>query len=166
MQFKEALAKLKQDKLFRQWEKENPEHYLAHGFFMHDKQVQEEWQIGFYNKKDDRIVVFTVSDPVTKNPPSELFKRESGVQELLVEDIAVELDEALKLATSHREEKYRGHEPMKTIILLQKLKLGQVWNITFVTSNFTVCNIKLDTKTKAVLSSSCESLLGWARRDQ
>jgi hypothetical protein len=161
MQFKESLAKLRADKTFLHWEQENPNHYLAHGFIMYDKHVRPGWQIGLYNRETDRIVVFSVDEHITQNPPSELFKKDSGVKELVIADVHTDADAALAVAEAQRAEKYRGHEPEKTIILLQHLKQGQVWNISFITSTFTVCNFKLDTKTLDVLSSSCESLLGW-----
>lgn len=162
MLFKEALTKLKQDAVFTAWNQENPDHYLVHGFIMHDKAVHEAWQIGFYNKKEDRIVVFTVEEPIMKNPASELFKKESHVQRLVEKDILFDSDEALVAAEAHRKQEYAKHEPLKTIILLQKLKQGQIWNISFVTKTFSVCNVKIDSKTKKVISSSCENLLGWA----
>lgn len=164
MRFKEALEKLQAHDEFRQWKEENPHHYLAHGFTMHDKQVKPGWQIGFYNTKEDRIVVFTIEgEDVTRNPPSELFKKDSGVKELVIEEVTSDIDEALAAAESHRAEKYKGHEPMKTIVLLQHLQRGQLWNISFVTNTFAVCNVKLDSKTLEVLDSSCETLLGWGQ---
>jgi hypothetical protein len=163
MEFKEALAVLLRSPTFHAWQKENPDHYLAHGFVMHDKTVKQEWQIGFYNRKEDRIVVFAVGEEVTQNPPSEVFKKDSGVKELDVSKVHHDAEAALVAAHEHRQEKYKGHEPVKTIVLLQHLKQGQVWNISFVTNTFSVCNIKLDASSLEVLSSSCESLLGWGQ---
>lgn len=165
MQFTDALKRLREDTAFAQWSNQNKDHYLAHAFFMKDAGIAPEWQIGFYNRPDDRIVVFTLGDEVRMNPPSEVFKKDSGVKELVEKDVLVEFEDALAAAEQHRLENYKAHTPIKTIVLLQKLKVGQVWNISFVTNTFTVCNVKIDTKTKKVLSASCESLLGWAKKE-
>lgn len=163
MQFSQAYELLTHSALFKQWQSENPDHYLAHGFIMFGGDVKPEWQIGYYNRKEDRIIVFTVSDTVTMNPPSEVFKKDSGVKELFIDEINTSSTEALAAAEQLRATKYKGHEPIKTIILLQHLQRGQLWNVTFVTQTFAVCNIKLDAKTLEVLSDSLETLLGWGQ---
>lgn len=160
MKFSEAYNSLQKDPVFLDWQIDNPEHYMAHGFIMLGGQVVPEWQIGYYNKREDRIIVFTIGDAVTMNPPSEVFKKDSGVRELVLDGV-YDSEEALAAAEKVRKEKYKGHEPIKTIMLLQHLKQGQVWNITFVTQTFSVCNIKLEAETLTVLSDSCDSLLGW-----
>ena len=161
MQFKEALERLRKHPEFVAWEIENPEHYLAHGFLMRGGSFVEEWQIGFYNKKEDRIVVFTIGENVTKNPPSELFKKESGVKPLDIASVSTDAKEALDAAEKYRQEHFKAHVPQQTIVLLQHLQAGQVWNITFITEKFTVVNIKLDTTDLSVKSATCESLMGW-----
>jgi hypothetical protein len=163
MQFKEAHGILLRNPLFMEWQKENPDHFLAHGFIMSGGEVVPEWQIGYYNKREDRIIVFVIGETVTQNPPSELFKKDSGVRELFIDEITTDSDEALAAAEALRATKYKGHEPLKTMILLQHLQRGQLWNVTFVTNTFSVCNIKLDAKTLDILSDSCETLLGWGQ---
>lgn len=160
MQFREAFRRLVGSEIFREWRGAHPHNYLAHGFFMDGEGVVREWQIGFYDKDTDRITTFSVADDIMHNPPSELFKKEAAVRELVLEHVASDSDEALDTAHAHRKEKYRGHDPTKTMILLQHLPIGQVWNISFITSTFAICNVKVDAKSGEVLSSSCESLLG------
>lgn len=161
MQLREALKKLLDSKEYREWHDANPDHYLAHGFYMDGDNVVGEWQVGFFNKHDNRITTFTLGNEITINPPSELFQKESGVRELITQAFESDSDEALDVANEHRKEKYKGHEPTKTMILLQHLEAGQVWNISFITNKFAVCNVKVDAKTLEIVSSSCESLLGW-----
>lgn len=164
MNFKEALKQLEQSEKFQIWQKTNPDHYLAHGFRMFDGSEPQPWQIGFYNKGEDRIIVFTLDKELIQNPPSELFKKESGVSPLEVASITSDINEALEIADNHRKEKYKGNEPVKTIVLLQTLKTGQLWNISFITNTFAVCNIKIDSKSNKIISSACESLLGWGEQ--
>jgi hypothetical protein len=50
------------------------------------------------------------------------------------------------------------------IILLQNLpEHGQIWNITIVTTTFSVINIKIDSKNGTVIKHSKESLIGWKK---
>ncbi len=166
MQLRDALKKLLESNEYREWHDKNPNHYLAHGFYMDGDEVVGEWQIGFYNKDDNRITTFALGEQITVNPPSELFQKESGVKELIAEAFESDSDEALDIANEHRKANFKGHEPTKTMILLQHLAAGQVWNITFITNKFAVCNVKVDAKTLEVISSSCESLMGWGHAEK
>lgn len=163
MSFHHALERLQQHEVFQAWREENPDHYLVHGFLMLGPDVKSEWQIGFYHPDADVISAFAVDDEgaVTMNPPSEAFKDTVVIRELDVNHVEHDVDRALADAEEHRAAKYRGHDPARTIVLLQHLERGQVWNITFVTSTFAVCNIKLDAKTHEIVHSSCETLLAW-----
>ena len=162
MEFHAALASLEKNEVFTAWRAKHPKHYLVHGFLMLDPKVKSEWQIGYYGK-DDRIVTFVISDEgsVTVNPPSEIFKKEKKVVELSAALVEIDLAEALEIATHYQQTHYKGHEPGQTMALLQHLERGQVWNITFITKTFAVCNIKIDAATAEVLHASCETLLAW-----
>jgi hypothetical protein len=168
MSFHHALENLQAHDVFQTWREENPNHYLVHGFLMLDPSVKNEWQIGFYHPEADTISAFAVDDEgnVTMNPPSEVFKKEVIIEELDADAVEHDVDRALSDAEDHRAAKYPGHEPARTIILLQHLPQGQVWNITFVTKTFAVCNIKIDAKTHEIVHSSCETLLAWGDVDK
>jgi len=163
MSFHRALEHLTAHETFRAWRDENPDHYLVHGFLMLGPDVKSEWQVGFYHPNADTIAAFAVDEQgnVMANPPSEAFKQDTVIKELQASTVAHDVDRALADAEEHRAAKYPGHEPARTIVLLQHLERGQIWNITFVTKTFAVCNVKLDAATHEVLHSSCETLLAW-----
>lgn len=158
MKFKDALKKLEESKEFREWHKENKACYLTHGFIMVDPTIKQEWQIGYYHPDNEIISSFNVNGSVTKNPDAEAFKKEGKIEKLVVDKIKISLQEAEKKADAVQDEKYRAHTPTKKIFIIQKLDVGQVWNITYVTKTFSTLNIKVDSDTGKVVSDDLVSL--------
>jgi len=75
MKILDVLEQLEESQLFKDWKKDNDTDYLANMF----KFIQNEdtpWQVGYYNKETDLITTFNVSDEITKNDASEVFKKE------------------------------------------------------------------------------------------
>ncbi|MBU1004502.1 MAG: hypothetical protein KJ561_01600, partial [Nanoarchaeota archaeon] len=70
MEIKDVLARLRDDKGFKQWKKENPNSFLAHIFKLLDEANQNDWQIGFYNK-DDTITSFIITPNEIKKAAAE-----------------------------------------------------------------------------------------------
>jgi len=151
MRFKESLAKLKKSSNFRNWKKEHEESFLSYGFIMIDPDVKKEWQLGYYNPKKDTITTFTVDITVMKNPDSEIFKNNKNVMKLNKEKVKLNYEEALKIAKKIQEDKYPGHSPIKEILILQNLEIGQIWNITYITHTFKTLNIKIDSESGDVV---------------
>ncbi len=158
MNFRQALEKLEESKVFKDWKKDNPGAYLAHGFFMASEDVQPEWQIGYYDKKKNKISAFCVSSDVTCNPESEPFTDKDTVAELDMSKLKISYEQAREKAESIQKSKYRAHTPMKKIFIVQNLAVGQVWNITYVTQTFNTLNIKIGTEDGEVLSDELVSI--------
>lgn len=153
MEFLEAIKKLNESKVFKEWNKNNKnKYYLSHAFIMKDQQVKEDWQIGYCNKENKKIVTFNVSDEIIKNPETEALNDNKEILKLNLDKIKITLNKALEIAEKKQKEKYSAHIPFKKIIILQNLDLGQVWNITYVTNTFKTLNIKIDSETGEVLS--------------
>ncbi|MFT4250327.1 MAG: hypothetical protein ACMXYD_03120 [Candidatus Woesearchaeota archaeon] len=133
--------------------------YLAHAFFMDDG--RDEWQVGFVNPDDESIIVFVVSeDSVTKNPPSEAFKKpEDVIAPLRLEEVKVPASQALAAAKKHLSEKYPTHPLKQAILLLQVLDGSQVYNITLVTETFYLLNLKLASSSGEVVSEEFDHLM-------
>ena len=151
MNFIKVLSELEDSKEFKEWKKEHSLSYLTYGFMMISPDVKKEWQIGYYNPDLDKITTFAVSDEITRNPDSEIFKDKKKVQELEKDKVNITLDSALEKADKIQKEKYSAHEPLKKIAILQKLNIGQVWNITFITKTFKTLNIKVSSEDGEVL---------------
>ncbi|MBN2367806.1 hypothetical protein JXC34_02215 [Candidatus Woesearchaeota archaeon] len=151
-QFKEALETLSKNKEYCKWKKENKNSYLTHGFIMASEDVTREWQIGFYNPEHKKIAAFTVGKKIYMNPESDVFTDKKTVSELDVDKIKINADEALETADKLQKEKYSAHTPLKKIIIIQNLDVGQVWNITYVTGSFKTLNIKINSSTGKVIT--------------
>jgi len=146
--FLDALERLKKSAEFK---KLKGHEILIHGFIMVSDEKQSEWQIGYYNKENDKISTFIVGEKITKNPEAEMLKQEK-VNPLVLENITVDHLTALERAQACQRENYGSHEPLKIIVLIQNIAAGQVWNITYLTKTFKTINFKIDAKSGKLLN--------------
>jgi len=157
--FTEALKFLENSDEFKNWKKQNPGVFLSSGFTILD---QDYWKISYYHKKTDKITSFVVSSIIEIEPESEIFKKETTkVNELNLEDLKLNLDKTLEIAKKFQQEKYKDEITNKTIIILQKLDIGQIWNITCLTLKLNTLNLKIDTKTGKILEHKLSSILSF-----
>ncbi|MEK6917031.1 MAG: hypothetical protein AABW92_04770 [Nanoarchaeota archaeon] len=150
MEFEDALKNLHKSKEFKDWKKTHKNSFLTYAFIMISEEVKKEWQIGYYNKGKDTISTFTVSEKIHKNPDSEILKGE-GIKELDPEKVKISYEKALEIAKKLQQKEYPPHTAEKKMIILQKLAIGQVWNITYITKTFKTLNIKIDSLTGEIL---------------
>ena len=158
----DSFRRMKESAVFKSWKRENKESYLVHAFNMVEGEKEAGWQFGYYLKKKDRVVTFIVDDDVKKSPESEVFKKDrKAIMQLDLARVKTACDKALEKAKKLQDDKYKGHEPFKEVVLLQHIELGQVWNITFVTRSFDTLNIKIDSGTGKIKSHKLESLFSF-----
>ena len=159
MNFKTSLKKLKNSSEFKKWISKNKESYLTYAFTMIENSEKSEWQIGYYNKKLDKVAVFTINDNIKINPEQDIFKKPgTAVKKINLKDVKFSLDKVLKKAHSIKNKKYPKELIKKTIAILQSIELGQLWNITFITSSLNTINIKIDAKTGKIIKHELVSL--------
>ncbi|MDP7141561.1 MAG: hypothetical protein QF362_00685 [Candidatus Woesearchaeota archaeon] len=151
MKPEEIYEKLEKSSEFKEWKKDNKGCFLSYMFKV--TPGDEDWQVGFYDKGKDSITTFKfVNDKVEIIEDQKVFKKEeSNVNKLELNDVKVELEEALKTANKVRSEKYKV-DYSKIIVLLQRLDVGQIWNITYITNTLSTLNIKLSCDSGDVLS--------------
>src|SRR3989338_534251 len=165
MLFKQEVDKLAESKEFKDWTGKHKAFYLAYGFLSFGE--KSEWQIGYYNKNTDKITSFTIGDSIVTNPEENGFKEEHHVvKELLLDKLKINLDQALSIAEKLQKEKYKNDPPLKKILIIQNLDIGQVWNITFVTATLKTLNVKVDSETGEVLEHKADSILDFAKQDE
>jgi len=156
---KNALKKLKQSSKFVEWDKKNNKSKLAYAFIMVENNENNEWQFGYYNSETNRVATFSVNDSISLNDKQEIFKKPGDkVKCIKLSDVKFGLDEVLKKANDIKEKKYSKELVTKTIAVLQNIDLGQLWNITFITSSFNTINIKIDAKTGKTIKHKLVSL--------
>jgi hypothetical protein len=166
MDINEIIDNVESSGIFKGFIKENPHNYLAHLFSLMDSDHKDDWQLGYYSKETDKITVFDnpVDGNVTMMPPQEAFKEKNYIEQLDISKVKVSKDQALKTVDKVVKENYNAESLSKMIMLLQNLpEHGQIWNITIVTTTFSVLNIKIDAATGDVIKHSKESLIGWKK---
>lgn len=161
MQILNIIEEVENSDKFKSFRETHAEYNLAHVFRMLDKKNDDTWQLGYYSKDKDMITTFTLTNgEIAILPESEPFKPEDrSVLPLIKSDIQVDFNEAIEAAQALQKEKYDGHAPMMYIVILQNLDVGQVYNITCVTSSFKTLNIKVSSKDKEIVEHNLLSLM-------
>lgn len=161
--FKDALKILEKSPEFKRWKKRNPETYLSYGFYVIENE-DVNWKIGYYDSKKDKLTSFDVGSRIKIEPDEEIFKEKSKkVRKLDLEKIKLDLGDAICIAQQLQEEEFATEKPTKIIAILQKIDVGQVWNITYLTQNFNTLNFKIKTETGRVLEKKLNPLIGFGK---
>jgi len=157
----EKIKELEASSEFQKYKNKNQDIFLAHVFYMIDEVNKDIVQVGYYNKKTEKIVTFVMEKgKICTNPEEQVFKEQKTViNPIELSRVKINIEEALKIAEELRNEKYKDQLPIKRIAILQHLPLGQVWNITYVTQAFKTLNIKIDSKTKKIVSDKLVSIV-------
>ena len=165
MQFKDAYASLEKSKEFSAWKKKNKNCFAAHALVMREGTKDSEWQIGFYNPKIDKEVVFSLLNPVKVSEEMDIFKKPgTKVEQLDIKKINIEFDKAVEIAEKVLADDYAPEKQNRTIIILQNLEKKQLWNITFITNSFNMINIRIDADKGIVLKKNISSLYSLGKR--
>ncbi|MFH1590142.1 MAG: hypothetical protein ABIB43_06260 [archaeon] len=159
MILKKAIEKIESSDVFKAFKKDNPDFYLAHAFTIIER-VQQEWQVGYYSKTKDKVVVFLAKKEIEKSPEEEVFKKPGKkVKELKLANIKVGLERAIDISNKVIDEKYSAEYLTKTIVILQNLET-EMYNLTLVSQSMNIINIKIDAKSGKVLSEGRQSIMG------
>jgi hypothetical protein len=159
MEILDILKKVEESSTFKKWKKEKPKAYLAHFFFIAEGNTMG-CEVGYYNPENHLIATFIVEDKVLFNKEDKVFKeQEKLVEKLDLDKVKVDVLEAKDSARALQKTKYASEVPIKLIMILQNLEMGQLWNITFVTRSFKTLNIKLDAVSGDVLSDKLVSIM-------
>ncbi len=170
MGIKQVMSILEAASVFKDWRKENKDAFLAHLFCLIETTATV-WQAGFYDKDTDKIISFDImASEVVMHPPEAVFKKDDmKVKELSLDQIKIDIDGALAKTKELQQRKYPSELPVKKIVVIQTLAIGQVYNITHVTKGFKTLNVKISTATGEVLEENLTSIFsvepGERRRD-
>ena len=105
---------------------------------------EKDWQIGYHNK-NGTMTTFTIEKTEIRiTPEQEVFKQPATkVKKLNCNNVKVDFDKALDIALVQQQKKYKKDSPLKRIVILQCLDMGNVWNMTYVTQCFNTLNFKI-----------------------
>lgn len=152
MEALKILGELHKSTDYKEWQKQNSDSYLAHVFTMVEHGKEIEWQVGYYDELKDAMATFTVRlGKIEAKPHEDIVKDGSTIRKLELGKVKIDLKEALDILKEFRLKNYSAEIPDKTIVLLQHLEIGIVWNITFITKSFNTINIKLAADTGQIL---------------
>jgi uncharacterized membrane protein YkoI len=157
MDVNDTVSRVTDSVLYRQWSRDNPGFYLVHVLYM----SKHPPQVGFYNKSTDRMYTFNVDDDISINPEAEVFKNQKSIAQLKLEKVKIDKARALDIVQEQKKEKYPGEILETEIVILQQIKAGLVYNVTYFTKAFKTLNIKVDAMEGKIISHEIASLVGF-----
>jgi hypothetical protein len=165
MKVKQVLSDLRATKQFKEWHTKNKESKLVHVFVALEHGVPPAYDIGFFDAKKNLMTSFVV-DEITKeiqiNESDEVFI-EPGKSILPLDESKIKIDliDAENISQNLQKEKYKAHLPVKAILLLQNLEIGQVWNVTYITKSFQTLNMKIDSETGKIIEEKLHQIFSF-----
>ena len=166
MDLKPALKKLEESPSFRKWKQKNKSTYFSYAFKIPQEMGSDDWQLGFYNKKKDKITTFTIAKGnVSIRAEEEIFKKErTKVNEIEIGKVKFTFTNALDKANEFQQKNFPKDRSIKTIAILQNIHgLGNIWNITYVTEAFNTLNMKIDASNGKVLEHNLASVFSFRK---
>ena len=165
MDLKPALKKLEENPDFKRWHNKNKTTYFSYAFKI-PQEMPNEWQLGFYNKKNDKITTFVINgDNIKIRPEEEIFKKEeTNVNEVKLDKVKLTFDDVIAKANEFQRKNFPKDKCIKTIAILQNIfEFGNIWNITYITESFNTLNMKIDASTGKVLDHKLSSILSFRK---
>ena len=166
MDVKVAFKKLQETEDFKKWKVKNKNTYFSYAFKIPQEMSAGEWQLGFYNKKKDKITTFVLtSDNIKLRPEEDVFKKEDAdVKEVNLTKVAMTFDNAISKANEFQQNFFPKDRSIKTIAILQNIEgMGNIWNITYVTESFNTLNMKIDASSGKVIEHNLTSILSFKK---
>ncbi len=166
MDIKPALKKLEESPKFRSWKQKHKGAYFSYAFKIPQEMSPEEWQVGFYDSKKDKITTFMINgNAFTIKPEEDIFKKEeTKVNEVNLSKVKLTFENVIERSDSFQKENFPKDKSIKTIAILQNVSnLGNVWNITYVTEAFNTLNMKIDASSGKVLEHNLASIFSFRK---
>ena len=166
MELKPALKKLQESSDFKSWKQKNKDTYFSYAFKIPQEMSSDEWQLGFYDKKKDKITTFVMAgDNIKTRPEEDVFKKEeTKVNEVGINKVKLTFDNAIAKAGEFQNKNFPKDKSIKTIAILQNIsELGNVWNITYVTEAFNTLNMKIDASSGKILEHKLASIFSFRK---
>lgn len=119
------------------------------------------WQIDFYEESSDTITSYMTKDEIEVSPKSEIFKEKSTkIEELNLEEVETNFNNTIKKAYNFL--KKSKEEATKVIVILQKQNIP-TWNISFITKNFNILNIKINATNGKFIDKKIVSIMNFKK---
>lgn len=124
--------------------------YLVSCFYMN-----KEWRIDFYSPKEHKMLTYFKQNGKLQSQKDEIFqKKQKKLEELKLDRVKIHYLEALEKVAVHSE---------KYIIILQVIDKVVVWNITVITPEFKVYNLKINAENGEKISEDEENIMNYKK---
>ncbi|MBS3072967.1 hypothetical protein J4477_03995 [Candidatus Pacearchaeota archaeon] len=124
--------------------------YLVSCFLLENK-----WKVDFYSPGEHIIYTYTENNGKLEVQKDEIFQKEKhDLEKLDLEQVKIHYKEALEKITKSGD---------RFIIILQSINKKAVWNITLLTHEFKVYNLKVDASNGETLEETEESILNFKK---
>jgi hypothetical protein len=165
MKIKQIIAGLRATEQFKEWQAKNKEAKLVHVFVALEHGIPPAYDIGFFDSKKNHMTTFGTDENVKEvqmNESDEVFCEEGKcIMPLDESSVKMDLADAETISQDLQKEKYKAHLPVKAILILQNLEIGQVWNVTYITKTFQTLNMKIDAKTGKIIEDKLQQIFSF-----
>ncbi|UZE94188.1 MAG: hypothetical protein IB618_01270 [Candidatus Pacearchaeota archaeon] len=162
MSFHKTLKKLKESQVFKDFKEKNKKAFLFSAFFVLTSEFSiETEQLDFYIPEKKKVETFFI-DKEVKHKQEDFTPKDKITA--LNEDIKTDLKELEEIIKKELEkEKLTTYNINKIIVILQKQKEKQIWNITCLLSGFKMLRIQVDCFNSEILESKQGSILDFVQ---
>lgn len=166
-QFSEVFKEIVDSQDYKKFFDENPSYYLAHGFIQLNSRFEttKHWQVGFYSKEKDNLALFQ-TNPIKFVGFEDAFKDGGHIDKLAFDETFVDMDKVNEVVGGLLATEYSTESPTSFIVVLQSVLGKELYNVTVVTSSFSMIIIKVDALTGKIHSHKKESLLSLKKDDK
>lgn len=154
MIFEKEFNEVINSEKYKSFKEKNQLSFLSSVFILNNN-----LQFDFYNKETEKITSFVLKEREVSSEESKVFKDgDSEIKELKLERVKLDLKKVKNILYKSLE-KYNQTEK-KEIIILQSQE-NPVWNVSYITSEFKLLNMKIDAISGEILSEKIESILNF-----
>ena len=151
----EIFAQLQETRLFLDWKEKHPKGFLSHFFsslsFLEESEMH--WEVGFFDPQEEKITVFFQEEMnFSCRAPEKVFQeKDKSVEMLSLQEVKITLENALQLFTQELQQRYPALKVGQGFVVLQKLQENLLWNVSGMTTSFSVANLKMHAITGKIL---------------
>jgi hypothetical protein len=165
MQVLEILSNLRSTGVYKEWRTHNKNAKPVHIFILLEPNVPVQYDIGFYDDATEQMHTFSADEKlatVAVRKDDEVFKQDDTKIHPLEENrVKLSFQDACEKCRALQKDKYCKNMPLKEVVILQNLDIGQVWNITYVTMDFKTLNMKVDAETGEILEDKLHEIFSF-----
>ena len=140
---------------FKSWKNKSKDAYLCSVFLLKDEEKSSDWQFDYYLLEKNKMTTFIVGKNIEVSKNQKIFSSSKKIEEINLKDIKFPFDNVVKLVMP----RYKDKRFVKEIIIVQSLDSRLLWNVSLVTTDFYLINIKVDAINGKIIEETSSSLL-------